>query len=155
MAFFSAYALIADFDVFVQDGTAVPTSRLVYFFLEQLRGSIEGKGGMFTILALALACLYSRIEVWVSITRYRRFFLTAILLSFCTVIYYPYKIAGTMALMYSTWFQVGKSLAFLTGYSCLIYYGILLLYQYIGKTDHRSNLNRGGGGNRIVKILAY
>lgn len=142
-AIMSAYALVADFAVYVEDGLDVPKSRVVYYFLEQMRGSIVGKGGILTILTLALVCLYSKIDHYVSAIRYRRFFVGAMVLSAFTVIYYPYEISGTISLMYSTWFQVGKSLAFLFGYAFLIYYGILGLYQYTNKLNCGHNLNAG------------
>lgn len=159
MAILSAYALTADFAVFTAEGIEVPQSRLVYYFLEQLRGSIEGKGCMLTLLTAALLCFYRKAQDYVKITRRRRFILCAVALAFGTLIHYPYTLSGSISLTYSTWFQVIKSLMFLAGYAFLIYHGILALYQYIKYLrlthDSVSEESVWGGGQKYFRDFCF
>ena len=151
-AVFSAYALIADFSVYVGEEdslTAVP--RVLVRFLEQAQGSVDGREPLFTVLIIALACLYSKIDKYASI-RYRRFVFLAFVLSFLTILYYPYGRNGTMRAMWGTHFQIIKSLAFFCGYAFLFYFGIIALYQYVVCEDKRAKCT-GGGYWRCVGIL--
>lgn len=151
-AVFSAYALIADFSIYIGDEdslTAVP--RALARFLEQLQWSVAGRGTLLTILTIALACLYCKIDVYAGV-RFRRFILPAFILSFLTILYYPYTIQGTIRVMWGTHFQMLKSLAFLCGYGFLFYYGMIALYEYIIRDDKRTKCG-GAGYWRCVGIL--
>lgn len=138
-AFTTAYALTADFSVFLQEEKTIPQQRVVMFCLEQLRGSVLHKGSVLTLLMIALACLYHKMDELVVVPRYFRFKALSAILSLCTVISYPYEIAGTISLMYANWFQVIKSLIFLCGYGFLMYFGIIVLYQYTCESNAKCN----------------
>lgn len=152
-AVFSAYALIADFSIYIGEEdslTAVP--RVLARLLEQLQWSVADRGMLLTLLTISLSCLYIMIDKYAG-TRCRRFMLSAFVLSFFTILYYPYTIQGTIRMMWGTHFQMIKSLAFLCGYGFLFYYGIIALYEYVIRDDKRTKCG-GVGYWRCVGILA-
>lgn len=151
-AVFSAYALIADFSIFINEEdslTAVP--RILARFLEQLQWSVAGRGTLLTLLTISLTCLYIMIDDYAN-TRCRRFILPAFVLSFFTILYYPYTMQGTIRMMWGTHFQIIKCLAFLCGYGFLFYYGMIALYEYVIRDDKRTKCV-GVGYWRCVGIL--
>lgn len=151
-AAFSAYALVADFSIYIGEEdslTAVP--RVLVRLLEQLQWSVAGRGVLLTLLTISLTCLYIMIDEYAG-TRCRRFMLSAFVLSFFTILYYPYAIQGTIRMMWGTHFQIIKSLSFLCGYDFLFYYGMIALYEYVIRDDKRTKCS-GIGYWRCVGIL--
>lgn len=149
----STYALIADFSIYIGEESDMAFKQsIILRFLEQLRGSVIGKGNILTLLTVALISLYGRIDTYAQ-CRNRKFVILAFLLSFCTILYYPYSIQGSICLMYSSRFQIVKSLIFLCGYSILFYYGIIALYQFI-MDSRKKTICKHKGYWRCVSILS-
>lgn len=129
-AIMSAYAFLADFAV--DNSNQIDEVSIVHRFLTHFNNSIDGKGFLFSVLTICLCYLYCKLWKYCSFCN-SLFVIVSIVLSFLTIIHYPYTLEGSLSLLFCSKFQLFKTFIFVCGYFSFFHVTITAFFYYLKK----------------------